>query len=843
MGKGWLNRRLAPEGWRGLSGVVALLAWVVVISLPAAGVDSASLFNQKIRPILEQICQECHGEKKQKGDLRLDSYAALIKGGELGAVITPGDPAGSLLIKAVRYDDEKLKMPPKKKLSPEQVAALEEWVKSGAVWPGAGPIAVSAPVRKAEKQISAEDRNYWAYQPVHAQHPPSVNNIAWVRNPIDAFILAKLEAAGLSPSQPAGKLELVRRVHYDLTGLPPTPEQSREFLDDPSPEAYEKLVDRLLASPQYGLKWGRYWLDVVRYAETNGYERDGTKPNVWRYRDYVVRAFNQDKPYDQFIREQLAGDDLRPSTSDSIIASGYLRLGAWDDEPADPLQAEFDEYDDIVATSAQAFLAMSMNCARCHDHKKDPITQKDYYRFVAFFRDIPRYGGRGGIDVKVAQTDITPPEIRSKYEGKLKEQQARIDDLSARMTQLEDAAIAKMPAKDQRAAEGPDRAKVLKRQLHEYLGAEEWVGYELLKKERDALVRKSTIPPEMALSVNNARLNPPQTHVLVRGSPQAPADPVEPGFPSVLGSSDPSIPKPFKDAKSSGRRLALADWIASPANPLTSRVMVNRIWQGHFGRGIVRSASDFGKLGDKPTHPQLLDWLAGQFVSGGWKIKPMHKLIMTSNAYRQSSRGGEPGMTKDPLNDLFWHFDMRRLTAEELHDSILQVNGTLNLKMEGPGIYTQVPEAVLATASRPSAAWGKSPPEDQARRAIYIFRKRSLVEPMLASFDVPEGDTPCPVRFTTTVPTQALTMLNSQFMQRQSAAFARRLTREAGREPAAQVKLGLLLTLGRPPSDAEIARGLNLMSDLKIKDKLSEERCLELFCLMALNLNEFVYLD
>jgi len=573
-----------------------------------------------------------------------------------------------------------------------------------------------------------------------------------------------------------------------LTGLPPTPQEVEAFAEDPSPKAYELLVERLLNSPQYGEKWGRHWLDLVRFAETNSYERDNPKPNAWRYRDYVIRSFNEDKPYDQFVREQLAGDELIPAEAntpaapaDAIIATGYYRLGIWDDEPTDKEQARYDGLDDIVATTGQVFLGLTFDCARCHDHKIDPIAQKDYYRLLSFFHNIKHYRNGGSSDeVKL----ITDGDGRQHYVP-----------LTADPQEVNETRKMKMAS------------------------------------------------PDRALCVTESGSLAPDTFVLLRGNPHVKGDKVEPEFPAILGGEKSVIPPRPSGAKTTGRRLVLANWIASPQNPLTARVMANRIWQYHFGRGIVRSASNYGLQGEKPTHPELLDWLAAEFIAGGWRMKSLRRLIVMSNTYRRTARGDTNALTADPANDWFARFDMRRLSAEEIRDSILAVSGNLNLKMYGPGVYVDIPGEVLAGQSRPGYGWGKSPPEEQARRSIYIHVKRSLLTPILESFDVAETDRSSPVRFATTQPTQALGMLNSDFLNKQAALFAERLRQEAGDDTGKQVQLALTLATGRRPRNAEIQRGMKLIETLKTQDGAAAEIALRYYCLMMLNLNEFVYLD
>jgi hypothetical protein len=783
--------------------------WIVLAASSVRAADKpltpqeSQFFEAKVRPVLADNCFKCHGPAKQKNGLRLDSRAAILTGGDQGPAIVPGQPAQSLLIKAIGYTDD-LKMPPSKKLSREKIADLTQWVKIGAPWPGGDQSPATTTPAKGEYQISARDRAHWAFQPVKRPAIPKVKNQAWAANPIDAFIVAGLEAKGLSPNPPASKRELIRRLYYDLTGLPPTPAEVQAFVADPSPRAYEMLVDRLLESPHYGEKWGRHWLDLVRFAETNSYERDDPKPNAWRYRDYVIRCFNQDKPYDRFLQEQLAGDELPDSDADALIATGYYRLGIWDDEPTDRVQARYDGLDDIVATTGQVFLGLTFDCARCHDHKIDPIPQKDYYRLLSFFHNINYYHNGG-------------------------------------------------PTDEAQIVTGPD-------------GRQSWTPLVPAPKEQKRGGKRKPPDPDAILCVTEAGSQAPDTFVLLRGNPQVKGDKVEPAFPVILGGQTAVIPPPPPGARTTGRRLVLANWITSPDNPLTARVMVNRIWQFHFGRGIVRSSNNFGTQGDKPTHPDLLDWLAAEFVgarnaerglrteevphsafrvprSEGWRLKPLHRLILMSNAYRMSSHANPQALAVDPVNDLFWRFDMRRLSAEEIRDSILTVSGMLNGKMYGPGVYVEIPKEVLAGQSMPGRGWGKSPPEEQARRSIYIHVKRSLLTPILESFDVAETDRSNPVRFATTQPTQALGMLNSDFLIQQAALFAQRLRKEAGDNEVEEVRLALRLATTRPPSEAEIQRGVRLLEAFKTEDGVPPDLALRYYCLLVLNLNEFVYVD
>jgi hypothetical protein len=808
---------------------------------PSGGADAA-FFDKQVLPILRQHCFKCHGDGKVRGGLRLTSRETLLKGGDSGPAVTPEKPEASRLLQAINYKDG-LEMPPDGKLPHEKIDVLTRWVKAGAPWAPAAGKPAETPTAKAGA-VTADARNYWAYKPVRRPDVPTVENRGWPRNAIDAFVLVKLQAAGLTPAAPADRVALARRVYYDLLGLPPTPDQVDAFVNDASPDAYEKLVDRLLDSPHYGEKWGRHWLDVVRYAETNGYERDGPKPHAWRYRDYVIDSFNGDKPYDQFIREQIAGDELAPSptptggnpwasAADAIVATGYYRLGLWDDEPADPLQARFDGLDDIVATTAQTFLAMTMNCARCHDHKIDPIPQADYYRLLAFFQDVRPYSNDSNVSTSSTVRDIAPVDVQATYENSLRQREARVTELQAAMKKIEDEAIRKMPAVDQREAEGPQRIRIIQFKLPSYLTSKQKAEYAKLKKELEPLEKKPGPPRTLALAVNNCLVELPATRVMIRGNAHAPGAPVEPAFPTVLGVSAPALPTPATDARSSGRRTVLANWLASADNPLTARVMVNRIWQHHFGRGIVPTPNDFGKFGQLPTHPELLDWLAHEFARSGWSMKRMHKLVMLSSTYRMSSKGDAKALRLDPANALFWRFNMRRLSAEEVRDSFLAVSGRLNPKMAGPSVYPPIPHEVLHGQSMPGHGWGKSSPEEASRRSVYVYVKRSLLVPILSQHDQADTDSSCPVRYTTTVPTQALGMLNGAFANEQAAAFAERLQREANDDVEGQVRRAIRLTTGRTAKDDELRRDVEFVRSAGLKQ----------YCLMLLNANEFVYLD
>ncbi|HVA45599.1 MAG TPA: DUF1549 domain-containing protein [Pirellulales bacterium] len=929
---------------------------------PAAAIN----FGRDIQPIFAKRCFACHGPDKGEGGLRLNQRQTALAELDSGEhAVVPGQPDQSELLRRIAVADESERMPPEgKPLDAAQVALIRRWIAEGAKW-----------------------EEHWAFQPVVRPAVPTVNRRDWVRNPIDAFILSRLEQNGLAPAPPANKLALLRRVHYDLTGLPPTPDEVDAFLADRSPDAYERLVDRLLASPQYGERWARHWLDAVRYAETNSFERDGPKPHVWRYRDYVIRSFNDDKPYDQFVREQLAGDELPPVTPEKLIATGFYRLGLWDDEPADRLQAQYDTLDDLVTTTGQVFLGLTVNCARCHDHKIDPIPQHDYYSLLAFFHGIKPMTTTGpNIERPLFESDAD----RRAYEQRVRQREARRDELQGQVTALENEFVAiyrkshegdsvrqadlddleyrfyrdrwdRLPDFDnlkpetigkvgdgrfdiglatresdfgfvftgflkvpvdgdytfvvdsddgsrltiagQRLIEydgihsvgSPQQAgaslkqglapirldyfqaqggrglsvawsgpgferrplssgdgkrpfagarelpDILRSQAAKLLGQEWYADYRRRFAELQRLKREPA-PAEYALCVTEEP-QPPETHLLVRGNAHVPGAKVEPGFPVLIAGGQPVLPAASAGQATAGRRRVLAEWIASPDNRLSARVMVNRIWQHHFGRGIVRSPNNFGYLGDRPTHPELLDWLASEFMDRGWQIKPLHRTILLSNAYRMSSESNAAALARDPSNDLFWRFNLRRLSAEEIRDSIQAVVGRLNSRMYGPSYYPKLSADVMATQSAPGKGWGDSPPDEQARRSVYIHVKRSLITPLLADFDFPDTDASCEARFVTTQPAQALGMLNGEFAHEQAGQLAARLRREAGGDRAAQVRLALRLALCRAADDASVARGVALIEQLEKEHGLDARQAIDYYCLLVLNLNEFVYLD
>ena len=837
----------APHPGRILVAALLLLPTAV----PTTADEALAFFRREIRPLLQENCFECHGGTRSRGGLRLVSRESILEGGDTGPAVDLEQPGRSLLLDMISYRDDDHQMPPDGKLEDADIERLTRWVAMGIPYDPAAEAEVPEPEEHEsvyQTEINETTRNYWAFRPIRRPEPPATSHADWNRHPVDAFIAARLEEAGLPPGKPAPRQQWIRRAYYNLIGLPPTREEVAAFEADASPDAHEKVIDELLSRPQYGEKWGRHWLDLVRYAETNGYERDGRKPEAWRYRDYVIRSFNQDKPYDAFIREQLAGDELDQVTRDSMIATGFHRLGIWDDEPADPDQAYYDGLDDVLSTTSQVFLGLTVGCARCHDHKIDPIPQRDYYRMLGFFHNTlnnitPRQFKKSPYTLNTLRVIASPARIEE-HEARKKAHEESLAALDERVagyeTKIEETFT--NPEKED-AADKRTREILLRQKRSPALDETELADYIRAMEEAGELRRNKVPPLERALCIQENGRQAPDTHVLIRGNAHAPGEKVGPGYPEVLGFRDPIIPPAPEGIDSSGRRRVLADWITSPENPLTARVIVNRLWHYHFGRGIVRSTNNFGQNGESPTHPLLLDWLAAEMIEGGWSLKKFHRMLMLTRAYRMSSQGTLAGLRKDPENNLFWRFDMRRLTAEEVRDSLIHLTGRLNLKMGGPSIYTEVPPEVLATASRPGNAWGNSPPGERLRRSVYIFVKRSLHEPMLKAFDMADTDNTCAVRFTTTVPTQSLTMLNSRFLNDLAVRFAQRLVDEAGDDPEARVRLGLALATQREPAPEEIGQGLRMMKELQESSGLTPRQALDRFCLLAMNLNEFIYLD
>lgn len=787
----------------------------------AADID----FAKQIRPLLAKNCYSCHGTDTKESGLALHEFDMAIREADSGSrAIVPKSPDESEILKRITSQDPSVRMPPEGEgLTPSQAELIRKWIEQG-----------------------AEYKAHWAFLPV-SDPPTPASSLApqlagekqfAAQNPIDAFVQASWREKGLATAGRAESRALIRRLYFDLLGVPPDPSVVESFAANPTDTAYEAIVDGLLADPRFGERMARDWLDVVRYAETNSFERDGPKPNAYHYRDYVIESFNEDKSYRQFLIEQLAGDEVESPTTESLTATGFYRLGIWDDEPADPLQARFDEFDDLVTTIGQGVMGLTLNCARCHDHKIDPIPQKDYYQLVAFLRDVTSYGQRGD-ERSNSQIDVSSEEVRQQS-AEFKE---RVKVIRRLRREIENEGIATMSQEDKTAAKSPDRDKVIASKLKDHLSEEKWKEYESLKQELDDVTKKlERLQTEFRLGLARKEASPPDTHILLRGSPQAEGDKVAPAYPELFQEAAPEISKPPEGANSAGRRIVLAKWLTADTNRLTGRVIVNRIWQHHFGRGIVRSANNFGQMGDPPTHPELLDFLVQELVRNDWRLKPLHRMMLLSETYRQSSIGMDSDVEKDPQNDLFARFNARRLSAEELRDSVLAVSGRIEYSKYGPSIYPDVSDDVKAGQSVPGKGWNKSSDKEQSRRSIYIHIKRSLVPPELSVFDFPETDVTCEARFLTTQAAQALNMLNGSFIQKHATLLANYMATK-GDSLADRLAQAIEAVYTRPAHQSEIERGLRRIQILRDKFQLSESDAFREYCLVLLNSNEFLYLD
>jgi hypothetical protein len=759
----------------------------------------AAFFTRQVQPLLEQRCLGCHGVGVQLSHLDLRTRQSALQGGTRGAAFVPGDAQKSLLYKLVTGVRAPA-MPPSGKLPAHEIQILRRWLDGGAPWAGNA-------LQTAQKQV------WWAFKPPVLPLLPSTRFDPWAHNPIDAFVLAQLQAAGLKPSPPAARRVLIRRAYQDLIGLPPTPEEVSAFETDRSPDAWEKVVDHLLASPHYGERWGRHWLDLVRYADSGGFEGDKDRPLAWRYRDYVIDAFNRDKPYNQFIREQLAGDELRPDGRDAIIATGYLACGPQDIVEMNE-RTRSNELDDLVATTGSVFLGLTVGCARCHDHKYDPIKQSDYYRLSAIFAPTER-----------RELAVPTPEQRDTVENNNARVDQELAPLRARSEPLRQKGIEAAKHAGQVEPNDEQILKALSDTDRKALA-------DLLAARKPIEARRMDLPRAMAVTDRGRTWD--KCYLLVRGDAYHKGDEVQPGFICSLPGGAEDIPATAATANTTGRRRALADWIASPQNPLTARVWINRVWRQHFGRGLVNTPSNFGISGDLPSHPELLDWLALQFQAGDWRLKPIQRLILLSNTYRQCSDIRPEGMARDPQNRLYWRMPLRRLEAEPIRDSILAVAGTLNTEMGGPPVYPPVDPSLRADTFQ-GINWpeGEDSPKTW-RRSVYVKVKRSLLLPELDVFDCPEITNSVAERNVTTTPLQALTLLNAPLILRQADLFAARLQRECGDHPQRWIVRAYRLAFSRLPTAQETRLALEFM-------RQCGPTALKDFCHAILNLNEFVY--
>ena len=850
----------------------------------------------------------------------IESLESILKGGARhGAAVEPGRPEDSPLVHLLRGRlTPRMPFDSSVSLPESDIAAIEAWI------------------RDLKPDVEAGFRDeYWAFKKPLRHAIPKVHAKYWPRNEIDYFILGELEDKGLSPSPEAERSVLIRRLYFNLTGLPPPYEEVAEFVNDPSPTAYEDLVDRLLADPRYGERWARHWLDLARYADTNGYEGDRDFPHAWRYRDYVIDAFNHDKPYDRFVKEQIAGDEFfkvtsaagypPPAEPEQAVALTFLRLAPFTEprgeETRDLLLSE------MTTTVSTVFLGLTMGCAKCHDHKYDPIPARDFYRMKAFFAAvrIPRAkievggplpaefyrpGDKERFDARRSRREKQLKDLKAQFEdfrkpllerltlakrGEISELEKRRHELAleikkargdlrvnseapapesdAKSRKLElaitekTAELKKLTEKLAQLKPKDQESLVTLRDLKKAINneADNTVGFEKREElfspaEKEefnqstadilALERAVERLQPMAMSLTNFDGPPyapsvPTIYVLNRGQHDQPGEPVEPGFPSaVTGHSRPATIEidRYKKHPSRGRRMALANWIASPGNPLTSRVMVNRLWQFNFGRGIVETASNFGKNGKPPTHPELLDWLALRFVEDEWSVKAIQRLILTSSTFRQSSFREDPKAEKiDPNNRLLWRFDRRRLEAEEIRDTILAMSGHMNRERGGPPVFPPLPEGLaqqLSAETRGAARWDTTRGPDAWRRSIYVYQRRSQPLPFLEVFDSPPLTLPCERRESSVTPLQALTMYDSGFVNTEAEAIAERIVRESGSRNGGHVRRAFQLAFGRNPHPDELNEAQRF-----VRTRESGQEALVALCRVLLNSNELLYID
>jgi mono/diheme cytochrome c family protein len=876
--------------------VSAIRSWIEAGAKPGAAdtVEEQALSQHDVIPIMLRRCTACHGRHRQEAGLDLRSKSAMLNGGKSGPAIIPGKPTESGLIRRIAAGQ----MPPPARLveacvkpvEPTELATLTKWIAAGAPEVNIAPDVATT---SADPLVTAADRSFWAFQTPRDVKPPAVRNPTRVRNPVDQFILQKLEDRGLPFSPEADKATLLRRAYFDLTGLPPEPAEVKAFLKDQSPDAYEKVIEKLLASPRYGERWGRYWLDAAGYADSEGKrEQDLPRPHAWRYRDYVIRAFNSDKPYDRFLLEQLAGDELAdyehapeitPAIYDNLVATGFLRMApdaTWANITGtipDRVEVIADEIDVL----GSAVMGLTLKCARCHTHKFDPIPHRDYFRLTAVFKgaldeydwlkpDIRPGIGPESIDILPGRllNFVTTTERRTweaedaKFVQQIDAIRAGVDQkASALVLKFAEPRLLKLPEvlrDDLRLMLGTSAAKrsVVQAYLAEKFEAQlrtpiaelKQLDPAFKKESEDAEARIRTLqsqrPPEPKIQAVWDRGEPSPTYIYRRGDPNNTGKLVGPGVPSVLtdGQTPLNIVPPYPGAKSTGRRLAYAKWLTRPDHPLTARVAVNRIWKHHFGAGIVATLGNFGKTGTPPTHPELLDWVAREFVKSGWSMKAMHRLIMMSTAYRQSSSITPELMKLDPANKLISRMPMTRLDAESLYDSLLLVAGKLDETRGGPADSVQLRADGLVSPQGSAKGW---------RRIIYVRQTRKQLPSHLEAFDFPQMNPNCIERRDSTVAPQALHLLNNAAVEQLGMEFAKRIRREAGNDPGRQITAIYHIAMSRPPIDEEERLGraaLVQFADNWEKANpgdrdAAEFKALTTYCHAILNSAAFLYVD
>ena len=803
---------------------------------PGVVVSADAVFDSKVLPILKEQCLPCHDERLRSSGLSVMSIADLMQGGALrGPVIAPGKPEVSALLKSLRGETSPRMPMGKAPLPADAIQAIESWIS------GLSP-----------SSVGAKTQGWSAFGPIKRPELPVVRNVGLVKNPIDHFVLSRVEAKGLRSAPEAPKALLMRRLYFDLVGLPPTPEEAKEYLSNSSPNTYEELVDKLLSDSRYGERWGRHWLDVARYADTDGFEGDMERPHMWRYRDYVVQSINKDKPYDQFVREQIAGDEMA-SNPDGLVAVGFLRLAAWHpigvtEEARQALLSE------MTSAVSSVFLGLTVKCAQCHDHKYDPISQKDFYRMQSFFMPI---------ELADAKMEFRDAQLRRRMDDGQKEYAQRLKQAEARFAAYEKQLLPKLDRilKEEQGPNAQASGKILfdrivrndagtlspaaepKFTLDEkqtFLNLYSEIDPGIVRTLRDAGGAKRQLAryDPVVHTIRNAAVTSrgpglPQNHIRLGGDYNRLGELVTPGFLSSVRTGQDAVDV---EEEIPGR-VKLADWITNPNNPLPARVMVNRIWLHLFGEGIIATPSDFGKNGARPSHPELLDWLASEFVASKWSMKAMVRLMVTSSTYRQTSLFSTPDAEKaDPSNQLLWRTNRKRIEGEIIRDSFLAMTGRLNPEREGPGVFPALPGNLTAVTIKNKPIWETSSEADVHRRSLYIFQRRQMEVPFLSLMDAPVLNFSCDRRNVSTTAVQALTLMNDDFSQRSAVDFARRLRKDVGPDPKEQVEWAFQLALARRPSADEARTALDFIR------KLGAEG-LDAFCRVLLNANEFVYVN
>ena len=803
--------------------------------------DSASLerFEKSVRPLLAAKCWECHGSKQNKGGLRLDSADAMAKGGDAGPVIDPDKPEQSPLIAVIRYDGE-LKMPPKGKLTDPEIATLTQWVKAGATWPEL----TSTPETQPKSNASVTDlsglktpapnsletgKSFWAFQPIRDPSPPEVKTAGWVRSPIDRFILAGLEAKGFKPAPEAEKRTLIRRATFDLTGLPPTPEEVDAFLEDESPEAFSAVVNRLLASPRYGERWGRHWLDLARYADSNGMDENMAYANAYQYRDYVIKSWNADKPYNQFLKEQIAGDLLPKSPDDAVnndrlTATGFLVVGPKMLAEDDPLKMEMDIIDEQVDTVGRVFMGLTIGCARCHDHKFDPIPTADYYSLAGFFKSTKSMANHK----VVAMWNEHPLETKAHTEA-MERHQALI---AGKNESIKKALKENLESFAESLTAPLERFEIPRRLKHHD-------SFDQLARLREELVGIEKKPPAAPRVMSVEDQTPTNLRIHIRGNHVTLGDEVPRRFLQVIDGGR----KPLIGEKQSGR-LQLAEWLTDPRHPLTARVMANRLWLGHFGMGLVRSPDNFGRLGDTPVHKELLDWLATRFIESGWSMKALHRTIMLSSTYRMSAQDNPEAALADPENRLHWKMPRKRLEVEAIRDALLAVSGQLDTEMQGTFLKTPNHNYVNSTGGQGSVDYSAK------RRSVYLPVIRSGLYDVFQAFDFADPSTSNGLRIPTTVAPQALFMMNDPLVISTSQALADSLRANPSHDDRGRVAAAYLKAFSRPVNDKESARALEYLQKLDqafekegVPAEQRPARAWQGLCQAILGSSEFLFID